>query len=174
MSYCKVRLRVAQERFPFCQNFFFLISSFSHRRERRYGGGKMEKRRVACEDGGSEERVRATRQSREGELFPKREEKCVCKRQQQRTVGKQIHRQRETITTVICASGSSVREKEQNCGVGVEDGFVCGRDLVSRIKNMTLFIRGPKIRGWGGRMRKRRRKSGQRRANETEMKNASP
>lgn len=40
---------------------------------------------------------------------------------------------------------------------------------------MTLFIRGPKIMGVGREEgRKGRRKSGQRRANETEMNNASP
>lgn len=51
---------------------------------------------------------------------------------------------------------------------------MCGRGLVSRIKkNMSPFIRGRKIRGVGREEgRKGRKKGGQRRANETEMKNA--
>lgn len=51
-----------------------------------------------------------------------------------------------------------MQEKKSKTGVGIGEGCVCGRDLVSRIKNMTLFIRGQKIRG--GEEGEGRRKSG--------------
>ena len=78
----------------------------------------MEKRSVACEDNGSEERVGAMRQSEcREELCSQSEQKRrerggMCRRQQQRTADKQTNRctYREITTAVMCASRSSVQK----------------------------------------------------------------